>query len=111
MKSWKTEAQLKQLLADFEMERGEDWIMLAAVSTGIREELGLSDDQQVKDYSLELVRMMLERGFRAGQFRHYGDTDFIPWPDQSPEVVLGRIDREWDAAKGDPGINDICWFE
>ncbi len=53
----------------------------------------------------------MERGFRVGQFKRYGDSKLILWPDQTPDAVVARIDKEWDAAKGDPNINDICWFE
>lgn len=31
--------------------------------------------------------------------------------DHTLDAVVTRIDREWDPAKGDPNINDICWFE
>ena len=55
--------------------------------------------------------MLMDRGFRVGQFERYGDGKLILWPDQDPEAVVARIDREWDSAKGDPNINDICWFE
>jgi hypothetical protein len=57
------------------------------------------------------VRMLMERGFRVGQFERYGGRELILWPDQKPDAVVARIDQEWDATKGDPDVHDICWFE
>jgi hypothetical protein len=106
---------MKQKLADlvrgFEKERATDWTGLWEVAADVRRDCGISDNQKVKEHSLEAVRMLMDRGFRVGQFERYGDGKLILWPDQDPEAVVARIDREWDSAKGDPNINDICWFE
>lgn len=105
------DAKLKELVADVEIGRARDWTGLWEITGHVREECELSDNQEVKDYSLKLVRILMERGVRAGQFGDQGSKKLILWPDQTTDVVLARIDREWDPAKGDPNINDICWFE
>lgn len=72
--------------------------------------LHISDDREVKRLTLELAREMLTRGARAG---HYDDPSswMTYFEETTPDEVVARIDREWDALKGLPSIDDICWFE
>jgi len=105
------DAEVKDFIADCEAGRAEDWLGLVVVADFVRRRCDIADNEEVKRISLKVVRILMERGFRAGQFERYGDSKLILWPDQSPDAVVARIDREWDSAKGDPNINDICWFE
>ncbi len=105
------EDKLMKLVNGFEEGRSDDWTGLWEIAADVRHDCEVSDNHEVKDHSLKVVRMLMERGFRAGQFKRYGDSKLILWPDQTPDAVVARIDKEWDPAKGDPNINDICWFE
>lgn len=105
------DAKLKELVADIEVGRIHDWTGLPEIAGYVRVECEVSDKQEVKDYSLKIVRILMERGFRVGQFEHYGDSKLIPWPEQEPDAVVSRIDHEWDVTKGNLGVGDICWFE
>lgn len=105
------DTELKDFVADCEAGRAEDWLDLAVIASFVRRRCGVTDNDEVKRLSLKAVRVLMERGFRVGQFKHYGDSNLIPWPEQDPDAVVARIDKEWDTAKGDPNINDICWFE
>jgi len=111
MNTIKFDTELKDFIADCEAGRAEDWLGLAVVADFVRRRCDVADNDEVKRLSLKVVRILMERGFRAGQFERYGDSKLILWPDQSPDAVVARIDQEWDTAKGDPNINDICWFE
>lgn len=105
------DAELKDFVGDCEAGRAEDWLGLVVIADFVRRRCDVADNDEVKRLSLKVVRILMERGFRAGQFKRYGDSELILWPDQAPDAVVARIDREWDPAKGDPNINDICWFE
>jgi hypothetical protein len=105
------EAKLLELVADFEIGRPHDWTGLWEIAGHVRGNCELSDNQEVKDHALKVVRILMERGFRVGQFERYGGRKLILWPEQDPDSVVARIDREWDVSKGDPDIHDICWFE
>lgn len=105
------DTELKNFVADCEAGRAEDWVGLVVIANFVRRHCGVADNDEVKRLSLNAVRALMERGFRAGQFMRYGDSKLNLWPDQTPDAVVARIDREWDPAKGDPNINDICWFE
>lgn len=105
------DAKVKGFIANCEAGRAEDWLGLVVVANFVRRRCDIADNDEVKRLSLKVVRILMERGFRAGQFERYGDSKLILWPDQAPDAVVARIDREWDPAKGDPNINDICWFE
>lgn len=107
----KFDTELKNFVADCEAGRAEDWLGLVVVANFVRRRCDVADNHEVKRLSLQAVRLLMERGFRVGQFRYYGDSKLIPWPEQDPDAVVARIDKEWDPAKGDPNINEICWFE
>jgi len=102
---------LKDFIARCVAGRAEDWLGLAVVANFVRRQCGIGDNHEVKQHSLRAVRALLGHGFRAGQFRRYGDSELVLWPDQDPDAVIARIDKAWDPQKGDPNINDICWFE
>jgi len=103
--------ELRNFVARCEAGRAEDWLGLVVIANFVRRRCGVADNADVKRLSLKAVRILVERGFKAGQFKRYGDSQLILWPDQTPDAVVARIDKEWDPAKGDPNINDICWFE
>lgn len=105
------DTELKDFVADCEAGRAEDWLGLVMIANFVRRHCGVIGNDEVKRLSLKAVRALMERGFRAGQFKRYGDSQLILWPDQTADAVVARIDKEWDSTKGDPNINDICWFE
>lgn len=111
MNTSKFQTELKDFIARCEAGRAEDWLGLVVVANFVRRRCDVADNHEVKRLSLQAVRLIMERGFRVGQFKHYGDSKLIPWPEQDPDAVVARIDKEWDPAKGDPNINEICWFE
>src|SRR5258706_506260 len=72
--------------------------------------LKIADDREVKRITLVLICEMLRRGARAG---HYDDPSswMNYFEETTPDEVVARIGREWDALGGLPSIDDICWFE
>lgn len=86
-------------------------IGLYEVCGDVRHNMGVRGDREIKRVTLEVVRELLSRGARPGNFKYYGSTEFIYWNEQDPDEVIARIDHEWDPAIGSPSIDDICWFE
>jgi hypothetical protein len=98
-----TLSDLSQDAEDFYVEAHEDCVGLwQIVSRTAR------DGEAARERALSLVRMILTRGLRAGNLTENGA--FAPWPQQEPDLVVGRIRREWIALGHDPTINDIAWF-
>lgn len=100
-----------QIVTISEMFRGElTEFGLYEVWPQVKYDLKISDDREVKRITLEVVREMLKRGARAGQFE-----DPSSWmsyfKETAPDDVVARIDREWDALGRLPDIGDICSFE
>jgi hypothetical protein len=92
-------------------EATEDYVGLWQISTRVRREfrkLNLSDEQ-VKMLSLEVVRLIVDRGLLPGD---YLKTGFYFWDEHDPASIIARIDREWNLASSDPTLaNPICWFD
>jgi hypothetical protein len=86
-------------------------IALWAISDNVRWELALSSDEEVKTRSLDVVRILLDHGLWPGNFQGHGSKIQF-WDEPDAAACAARIDREWDATKGDPTMTDaICWFK
>ena len=56
--------------------------------------------ERVKRVGLRMVAAMMAKGVQAGDLDwSTGPTRFVPWEDQSPSSVLGRISDRWDVEK------------
>ncbi|MDI1284502.1 MAG: hypothetical protein PSV46_08900 [Reyranella sp.] len=58
--------------------------------------------------SLEIVRLLLRNGIRAGRFGEGRGLDF--WTGMTEDQIVEHIRREWQA-EGEPILGkSICWF-
>jgi hypothetical protein len=97
---------MASLVESFYREAYDDAIGLWEVETKV--ESRVSAGETVRQKTLAIVRLMLERGLYAGDLAK--DGSFVPWPQQHPGLVIDRIRREWTELGHDPGIGDIVWF-
>ncbi|MBL0899034.1 MAG: hypothetical protein IBJ17_10115 [Reyranella sp.] len=78
--------------------------VLAEVKYG----LDIEDDDRVKTLTLEVVREMLPRGapvdFGNGPL---AGTDY---PEKTPDEVVARIERAWDALGRLPDMGEVCYI-
>lgn len=86
-----------------------DEIGLYEISSHLKYELHVANEDEIKRITLDVVREMLRRGARA-------DFDSgVPTgrhnPETTPDEIVARIEREWGALKALPTIGDICIFE
>ena len=98
-----------EIVKDFMDEAQDDIVGLWEVINEARDRLGASA-AGLKGASLEIVGLMLEAGFVAGD-PPYSAGGYRPWPVQDRAYVLDRIDREWQALGREPNIPDIAWFD
>lgn len=89
-------------------ELADDYIGLWQIATRTRREFGPITNEQVKKYSLDVVRRIIADGLFPGD---YLKTGFNFWAEDDVGAIIARIQREWDAGHGDPTLaNPICWF-
>jgi hypothetical protein len=99
---------INEIADGFLEEAKHDYIGLWAISGSVRWDFHLSNNEEVKARSLDVVRILLDHGLLPGA---YLKTGFRYWKERDAASILARIDKEWDAAKGDPPLpHPICWF-
>jgi hypothetical protein len=85
-----------------------DYVGLWQIAGRVRDTLGLHDSSDVREETLLVVKSLLERGLRPGD---YLKTGFHFWSEKDSASIIARIEREWDPADGDPTLaHPICWF-
>ena len=100
---------INEITEGFLEEATHDSIGLWAICDAVRWDLGLTNDEEVKTRSLDVMRSLIDRGLWPGNFK--GGKTFVFWDLPDAAACLARIDTEWDAARGDPpGLDAICWF-
>jgi hypothetical protein len=99
---------INEIADEFLEEARHDYIGLWAISGSVRWDFQLSDNEEVKAWSLDVVRVLLDRGLLPGAYLNAG---FHYWKERDAASILARIDEKWDPAKGDPNLGEsICWF-
>jgi hypothetical protein len=102
---------IDQIIDEFIRVAADDYIGLWMIAPLVRRDLGLSSNADVKARTLDVVRGLLEHGLWPGDF-DYGKSKIYFWDEPDAAACLARIDREWDATKGDPPLPEsICWFD
>ncbi|MBI3708672.1 MAG: hypothetical protein HY246_13490 [Proteobacteria bacterium] len=97
-----------ELVEGYMREAEIDYVGLWQIPGTIRHCLGIHDDDEVREKSLEVVKGLLERGLYPGTFFY---SKFSFWIGLGADLVLAQIEKEWKALKHDPDLLDsICWF-
>jgi hypothetical protein len=99
----------ENIIADLKKATATDYIGLWWLVRIVSDNLE-NKDEDLQALTLTLLRMMLSHGFVVGELSNGGKT-LIPWPDQQPDNVAGRIKAEWDALGREPNIGDIAWLD
>jgi hypothetical protein len=99
---------INEIADGYYREAEGDYIGLWAITGAVEGYLGLSNKDEVKARTLDVVRLLLDRGLVPGD---YLKTGFHFWNERDPASIIARIDREWDPVRGEPNLADpICWF-
>ena len=102
--------KLPDIAEAFEREALEDFIGLWQLVGAVKENAEAPAEESAQNLTLDLVRKMLSRGFKAGTLSKDGRA-LEPWPDQTTESIVRRIKMEWEALGHDPTVGDIVWFD
>jgi hypothetical protein len=96
-----------QTVEELISEAQEDEVGLWLIVEKVKDELGLQDDQAIKQATLDGVARLLRTGkVVAGSYR-LDRTGVERWTGSIPEVIE-RISREWDALGREPNIGEIA---
>jgi hypothetical protein len=102
-----TDQTIHDLLPGLVREGREGWIGLWAIIWLVKRTRLRATSQEIQDRSLQLIALMLDRGFFVASFAR---EEYVRWGDQRPESVVRQIKREWDALGREPNLGDIAWF-
>lgn len=86
-----------------------DYIGLWQIVNRARRNFGLSNRDEIRNMTMEIIQKMLLRGFKAIEFAADSYAP-IPWKNQDSQYVLNRISSDWNQLSQDPQPGDIVWF-
>lgn len=98
--------QITNQINSFVIEAREDYVGLWQIFRRIKSEILNKEDVSFNVF--EVVRGLLERGLLVGNLTK--DGSFEAWNQQNPDLVISRINKEWQDLGRDPTIDDIAWF-
>jgi hypothetical protein len=100
-----TDLQLHELIAEAKEDEVGLWLVIAKV----REELGISDNDQVRESTISCVRRLLESNeVEAGYYKPDG-TGVEIWKINADETI-SRIESGWEALGREPDIGEVVVF-
>jgi hypothetical protein len=100
----------EQILKGLEEDAKDDFIGLWEVISRAEELNDGIEGADLQATTLDLVKRMLSRGFRAGNIVGRGG-EFEPWSTQDPDIVLPLIEKTWNELGRTPSILDIVDFD
>jgi hypothetical protein len=100
---------MEEIMKLFEQQSAVDYIGLWQVIDAAKRELNEGASSGIQRLTLELVKSMLNHGFRAGDLAE--SDGFNAWPNQNSDLILHKIESEWSALGREPNIGDIAWFD
>ncbi len=103
-----TQFETERLVDQFCAEARDDMVGLWEIAKEVEALIG--SGPAAREPTLELVRILLRRGFRVGE-PPYSPGGYRAWPNQHPDAAIDRIRREWLALGRTPNIADIAWFD
>jgi len=88
----------------------DDWVDFAEVMSIVRSHFK-STESDIVQQSVKLIdRMLKGRQIVVGELQKRGDmVSFSPW-NESPELIMKRINEGLAMLGHRPGIGDICWL-
>lgn len=101
-------AVIDEIVSVLLQEANSDYLGLWKVVWELEEHHGVTDEAEKHRLTLRVIDRLLKEGLEVVDF--YRGRGWARWPDQNPEAVLARIEREWDALEHEPNLGDICWF-
>ena len=99
---------IETAISEFRNEADRDFISLCHIASDVEYDLAVTDQQEIRDKSLQIVRGLMERGVYPGDYDYATHIDF--WLG-TPDELLKRIETEWIALGKTPTLAEpICWL-
>ena len=101
--------QLEHIWRPYRQELRRDYVSLSELVRRTRRVHPNLSDDELRHALLQLLGYVLRRReAQAGQFAQ--GREFVGW-EQTPEEILERIEREWQAlGPSDPAVGAIMWL-
>jgi hypothetical protein len=92
------------------MAGADDWVPLAEVVGIVQEDGGVTAEEAIQDFSLKLIRKVVEQGLMEIGDVTEKDRGFRKW-NLSIEESLQRVEREWCSLVKSPNFGYGCWLQ
>ena len=107
------EETIERTARELRNEADIDFTSLPFIAGVLREELELKTQEEIRHYSLDVIRRLMERGVYPGDFT-LDDLESgrgFQFRPGTPTELLSWIEAEWLAMDHAPNFEDpICWF-
>jgi hypothetical protein len=100
---------IDKLVEDFEQDAAIDYIGLWELVRVVAENIEDKTEENIRKGTIDLLRAMLSRGFKAGGFTPAKEWKL--WLDQDTDTIICRIEADWDSLGRVPTVGEIVWFE
>lgn len=101
-------SKIEPLKTYFVFRAAEDYYDLEKISLVVEEELDLSDFDEVRMITMQIIRELLEEDLiYPGSLTP--ESGFVPW-NLPPEKSIVRIEREWNESEDEFGFGPVIWF-
>ncbi|WP_421995245.1 hypothetical protein [Roseococcus sp.] len=99
--------EINGIIQDAKLDYTDLWSIIVSANDASDADPRLSRMER----TFALLRQLLARGFRAVDLAEGGKC--VPWPDQSPNAIIRRIEAEWRRIGLDeePWVGAIFWFD
>ena len=103
---------IETAISEFRNEADRDFISLCLIAGDVEYDLAVTDQQDIRDKSLQIIRGLMDRDVYPGDYmiERLKTAGFFFWIG-TPDQLLKRIETEWIALGKSPTLaKPICWF-
>lgn len=102
------EETIERTVCELRNEADIDFMSLPFIAGGLREDLDLKTQHDIRRHTLDVIERLMARGVYPGDYDHAIHMAF--WPGE-PSEHLRRIEAEWIAMGKTPTLeHPICWL-
>ena len=101
-------SEIERITRELRAEADVDFVSLDLIAESIREDLDIQNDDEIRSYTLDVIRRLMILGVYPGDYDHATIISF--WAGTKDQLVK-RIEAEWIAMGTTPTMeHPICWF-
>lgn len=103
---------ISKIVRELRAEADIDFFDVSFIAEGLREDLHLRDQSEIRRHTLEVIRRLMQQGVYPGDYTLSdleGGSSF-QFKAGTPEELLSWIETEWIAMGRTPTFEDPIWF-